>query len=481
LDISLGSIAYDSRKLNPNLSPLFVALRGNQTDGHQYIPAVLKAGSVALLVEDLKGIAPEVPAVQVANTREALAQIAAKFFGFPSRDLTLMGVTGTNGKTTITYLMEHVLRQCQYRPGITGTINCRFEEFVQESVMTTPESLDYQKMVFEMKQRGATHIVSEISSHSLSMRRCDQVDFDVVLFTNLSRDHLDFHENMEKYFEAKKMLFTSCISYSKKEEKTAVINIDDDFGYRLTNEISTPLLTYSLENDTADFFAKQIQSSREGISATVRTPSGEVLLRTNLLGRYNLSNCLGVLAACTSLKLDQKVVLQALATFENVPGRMHAVTSADNPNDAKTILVDYAHTPDALENVLMALKPLTPQNGRLMCLFGCGGDRDPGKRPLMGSVATKLSDWLMVTSDNPRTEKPEAIIADIQKGIPKEFTCVQIEVDRRKAIEKAVRSMGPQDILLIAGKGHENYQIFGTKKVPFDDVQVARDFLRETA
>lgn len=476
LGLPVEAIAYDSRKVQPG--SLFVAIRGEKLDGHQYVQQALNAGATTLMVENAASVPKGVTAVVVRDSRRALALAARAFFKNPSTSLKMVGITGTNGKTTVTYLVEHLLRGCGFNVGATGTVSTRYAGIVESSAMTTPESLDYQALLSKMASAGVQAVVSEVSSHALSMSRCDGVDFDVVAFTNLSRDHLDFHQTMENYFQSKARLFTTLLADSPKPDAAAVINLDDDYGRRLAHGLQRRTLTYAQHGDSANLIAEKANFSAAGIVAQIRFDRRVYALRSPLLGAHNLSNLLCALGVGAALGLDFEKMIEVLAQFDDVPGRLQRVTDPSG----KIVLVDYAHTPDALEKVLGALRSLVKAPQRLICVFGCGGDRDPGKRPMMGEVVSRLCDLFVATSDNPRSEDPQVILAAIQKGIlPAVAGKGRFEVDRRRGIELALEAAAPGDIVLIAGKGHEKYQIIGRDKFPFDDVEVARRYLEKAS
>ena len=472
LEVVIEGLSYDSRKVNPG--DLFFALCGKNEDGHRYIPSAIEKGAKAILCEKKGPSKENVPTIWVPDSRIALGEISSRFFSDPSKDLEVLGLTGTNGKTTLSFLCEEILKKSQISVGVTGTINCRFGNTSIPSLLTTPESLDYHALLEKMKGQGVTHVISEISSHSLEMKRCEGVSFKGAVFTNLSRDHLEFHETMEKYYLAKSKLFNHYLRQSKKKNPWAVVNIDDVYGKRLQKEYQGKLLTYALENTEADFFAKDSKFSSKGFEAKIQTPKGEISLETHLLGQHNLSNCLAALAVAEAWGMENSLAIEALSHLKRIPGRLDSV-----PNQqGKTVLIDYAHTPDALEKVLLALQPLVMNGGKLRCLFGCGGDRDSGKRSIMGELACVHADWVMITSDNPRTEDPRKIIEDILKGIPSSFKEFQVEIDRKKAIQKALSKTSQRDILLIAGKGHEDYQILGKERIEFDDFKISQKILQ---
>lgn len=473
--LEISGISIDSNKVKEG--HLFAALKGEKTDGHRYIDSALGNGAKALLVEDAPDRTyPGISVIQAGDSRESLARASANFYGHPTKELCLAGVTGTNGKTTVTYLLESIWKEEQRNPGVIGTIEYRYGGKRVEAPMTTPESLDLMKMLREMRDSGVDSAAMEVSSHAIDRKRVQECHFDAALFTNLTQDHLDYHGTIDNYYNAKKKLFTELLPASVKEKKFSVINVDDPFGLKLAKEAHGNVITYSLGDKSASVFAETFRVSEEGINARVITPWGTVQINSPLFGEHNLSNILAAASAALSLGSPPGAVEKAVAGFRTVPGRLERV---ENPLGFQ-ILVDYAHTPDALKNVLLAVRPLTA--GRVILVFGCGGDRDRTKRPQMGAVGIGLSDILIVTSDNPRTEPPEAIIDDIERGVlesdPRGKPYFRIS-DRREAIRKALGMAREKDTVLIAGKGHEDYQIVGAAKLPFDDRAAARDILKE--
>jgi len=408
--------------------------------------------------------------VLTQDSRRALAHVATRFYDFPSRELLLIGITGTNGKTTVSYLCEAVLQAAGHTTGVIGTIDYRCGGIRKEATRTTPEASDLQALLRWMRDQGADGVVIEVSSHSLALSRVEGCAFDVAIFTNLTQDHLDFHGTMDQYFEAKARLFPMV----KARKGTAVINLDDPAGKRLRDLTKTAVLTYGLSRE-ADLSAEAATYGLEGIHARISTPWGGGEIRSPLLGRHNLYNLLAATGAGLALNLPLERILEGLASLQRVPGRLERVECGQ----PFTVVVDYAHTPDALERVLRTVRDLAA--GRLIVLFGCGGDRDRGKRPLMGVAAARLADQLFLTSDNPRSEAPEAILEEIATGVrrvPGAMTRVTVLVDRREAIEAALQKAQPGDFVLLAGKGHETIQIIGERKVPFDDREVARAVLK---
>jgi UDP-N-acetylmuramoyl-L-alanyl-D-glutamate--2,6-diaminopimelate ligase len=435
---------------------LFFCVPGFTRDGHEFAEEAIERGAVALVVE--RPLGTEVPEIEVDSVRKAMAPAAASFFGDPTAKLQTVGVTGTNGKTTSAFLLRSLLEAGGSRAGLLGTVKSVVGGVEHEVVRTTPEAIDLQRTFREMLDGGDRACAMEVSSHALELHRADAIHFAAALFTNLTQDHLDFHGTMEDYFAAKRRLFT-CAAPG-----VAVVNIDDPYGRRLAAELPQPV-TFALERD-ATFRATDVESGLGGSRLTVR----DVELRTPMRGRFNVYNVLGAFATARALGIPEQAAAEAIAHSPPVPGRFEPVDEGQE----FAVLVDYAHTPDSLENVLDAARELTA--GRVHVVFGCGGDRDRGKRPLMGEIAQRLADRVVVTSDNPRSEDPEAIVQEILAGMS---GAVDSEVDRRAAIAEAIAGAAAGDVVVIAGKGHEQGQEFaGGFKVPFDDRTVAREILR---
>ncbi|MFQ5960483.1 MAG: UDP-N-acetylmuramoyl-L-alanyl-D-glutamate--2,6-diaminopimelate ligase [Candidatus Methylomirabilales bacterium] len=469
----IAAIEYDSRHAGPG--SLFVCVRGARHDGHQFIPEAARRGAVAFLVDrDVRAAGRgSVPGtiLRVQEARRALSHVATRFYDFASRKLCLTGITGTNGKTTVSYLSEAVLRAGGHRVGVIGTVEYRCEGISREAERTTPEASDLQALLRWMIAQGADAAIIEVSSHSLALHRVEGCAFNVAVFTNLTQDHLDFHGTMEEYFSAKAQLFTML----QEKEGTAVINLDDPAGKRLREMVHGPIVTYGLSAE-ADVTTAAPSYDLQGIRASVRTPWGTGELRSPLLGRHNLYNCLAAVGVGGALGVSLDRVLEGLTTVSHIPGRLEPVDCGQ----PFKVVVDYAHTPDALAWVLRALRELCA--GRLSVVFGCGGDRDRKKRPLMGEVAVQWADQAFLTSDNPRSEVPEAILDEVEAGVRRVRGGAQKtarHVDRREAIEVALQEAQPPDIVLIAGKGHERTQTIGHEVIPFDDRDVARDVLQQ--
>jgi UDP-N-acetylmuramoyl-L-alanyl-D-glutamate--2,6-diaminopimelate ligase len=474
----ISKLAYDSRAVEAGT--LFFCVRGMSSDGHEFAPGAVEAGASALVVECPLDLG--VPEVEVADARAAMAPLAAAFHGDPTMELALVGVTGTNGKTTTAFLVRSLLEAAGRRCGLLGTVHRVVGGEVEEVERTTPEAIDLQETFARMLEAGDQACVMEVSSHALVLHRADAIHFDVKVFTNLTQDHLDFHADMEDYFAAKRLLFSAegGAPVLKIEGGVSVVNVDDDYGRRLAEElqqegVAEALLTFSASGADADLSAREVSFDASGASFAAKTPAGELQVRTTLPGHFNVENALAALGAAHALGLDLADAAAALAGAARVPGRFEPI----DEGQPFTVLVDYAHTPDSMENVLRAARRLT--EGRLISVFGAGGDRDRDKRPLMGRAGAELSDLAVVTSDNPRSEQPQAIVGEIVAGIT-DRDGVVVEVDRRAAIALALREAGEGDTVVIAGKGHEQGQEFeGGRKIPFDDRDVARDELRKLA
>jgi UDP-N-acetylmuramyl-tripeptide synthetase len=461
---------------------VFFAIPGFAADGHDFIEDARQRGALAVVAQ--KPVSAGIPVLQVPDTRAALAQAAAAYYRNPSQHLTVVGLTGTNGKTTVSYLLENMLRQTGFKAGVIGTVNYRYGGHEIPASRTTPESLDLQRILADMRADGVTHVVMEVASHGLDLRRVDACWFDAAAFTNLTQDHLDFHGDMERYWASKKSLFTRLLPQGPKGRRArAVLNRDDPRGRSLWEEISgeRPVVTFGQSSDNT-IWPEIERSDLSGLEASVHTPQGLLTIASPLVGRHNLENILTAVGCAIALDLPAAAITAGIAATAAVPGRLEPVADPGG----RFIYVDYAHTPDALENVLKALDKLRQR--RLICVFGCGGDRDRRKRPLMGEIAARLSDLAVVTSDNPRTEDPLAIIDDamegVRRGAPRGLTPEEaanggdedghvIVPDRREAIGLAIRVAKPGDTILIAGKGHETYQIIGRTTIPFDDREEA--------
>src|SRR6202790_2196587 len=469
LDRAVESIAYDSRRVQRN--GLFVALRGERNDGHEFIGQAIENGA-SVIVAEREEKNPRATCLLVENTRTALADLAATFYGLPTRRLKLAAVTGTNGKTTTTFLIKHICERANLRCGLIGTVRYEIGERVLPATRTTPESLDLQELLAQISSAGCKAAAMEVSSHALAQNRVRDLEWDVAVFTNLTQDHLDFHGTMENYFESKAKLFTGLAQQQKKQKPTAIINIDDRYGAQLVDRIAkkVSVITFGV-NARANFRASNYRMEFGGTSFQLDARGKSYLVRVPLIGRFNVANSMAALAAANALGLNLREAVLSLGKSPQVPGRLEAVPAKRQFQ----VFVDYAHTPDALLNVLKTLRELEPR--RLIVVFGCGGDRDKQKRPLMAEAVDRHADFAIITSDNPRKEDPNAIIAEVEKG----FRSNRYEKvpDRAEAIKRAIELAQPRDIVLIAGKGHENYQEFADHPVPFDDMQVARRALED--
>ena len=487
--MTIGCDGSDSpRTCNPEINTItcraqevmpgdvFVAIKGFVVDGHDYIDQATAQGACAIVCEKPANV--DVATVVVENSRKALAQLSAAYYGNPSGEMLVIGITGTNGKTTTSYLIESILQAAGFSVGVIGTINCRYGGKVFDNPVTTPESLDLQRILFDMRGAGVTHVVMEVSSHALDLYRVHQCQFDLAVFTNFTQDHLDYHKSMEHYWACKRKLFIELLPASTgRTRHRAVLNVAVPKGRALAQEIALPFLSCGegMGNDLNTLAAK---FDLNGIQARISTPHGELPIFSRLVGRHNLENILNAVGVGFALEIPPDTIIAGVQSLEDVSGRLERIPNAHR----RFVYVDYAHTPDALENSLLALRSLTAD--RIICVFGCGGDRDRAKRPKMGAIVGRLSDLMVVTSDNPRTESPEKIIDEIVDGVHGECNlqytledlqqgfkgkgCVAI-VDRRQAIGVALSVSRPGDTILIAGKGHEPYQVVGTRKRPFDD------------
>lgn len=477
-DCDITGIAFDSRRVLPG--NLFVAIPGTQVDGHDYVPKALEKGAKALVLEKTVATPSHVPTFRVENSRKALSRLSAYWFGHASRDMRVIGITGTNGKTTICSLLESFFNAQGWKAGRIGTIGFHFGNKEGTLQHTTPESLEIQGLLHDMKAAQVQYVAMEVSSHAIDLHRADDIHFDQAIFTNLTPEHLDYHKSMELYFESKKKLFTLLLPEGGGISRS-IINADDPYGQKLLELIKDePLWTYSTHSQSKwDLFPKNYRSSLSGLEGKISTPAGDLEFHTSLIGTFNLSNLLAATGAAVGRGVELKSIAKALKDFQQVPGRLERIENKHGLH----IFVDYAHTPDALKNVLQTLRELDPP--RIITVFGCGGDRDRTKRPIMGREVARFSEVAVVTSDNPRTEAPEKIIGEILPGIQEggmtvEKEC-QVEPDRRKAIALALNEAKSGDVVLIAGKGHEDYQILGTKRIHFDDRETAREILGASA
>lgn len=493
-DPEIGSIHYRAQEVLPG--GMFVALKGRKADGHDFVDQAFERGAAAVVVQktdrlDLKATAAgttrdDAAVVQVPDTRKALADLAARFYGNPSHHMALIGITGTNGKTTVSYLIESVLAKAGFEVGVIGTINYRYAGKTFNNTMTTPESLDLQRILADMLRAGVTAVVMEASSHAMDLYRIRGCAFDVGVFTNLSQDHLDFHGNMTSYWSSKKRFFTEYLKAGPKKQKAvAVINCDDPKGRELTRVFSGKTIkTGSLP--TCDVRIETSRYDLNGTAGKVATSGGSFEFKTPLVGIHNVENILSTAGAAVAFQIEPAAIKAGIEAIAAIPGRLERIAN----DGGRFVYVDYAHTPAALENAVSALKQMAP--ARIICVFGCGGDRDKKKRPLMGAVVARLSDLAIVTSDNPRTEDPVMIIDQILPGIrrvnPVAYSSRDldagfvgkgyvVEPDRRQAIELGIRVSRPGDVVIIAGKGHETYQVLGSTTIDFDDREEARKAL----
>jgi UDP-N-acetylmuramoyl-L-alanyl-D-glutamate--2,6-diaminopimelate ligase len=462
-DVRISGLNYDSRHVQRG--DLFFAVSGAHVDGHAYVAQAVERGASAVVSE--RPVNTSVPSIVAPSILEAMSKISAAFYDHPSKRIPVIGITGTNGKTTTTFLIENIFRKAERLCGVLGTVNYRIGADQWPAPNTTPMSVDVQRFIDLAAQKKAAAVVMEVSSHALALHRVDDVVFSAGVFTNLTQDHLDFHKTMEEYFRAKSLLF------KRAEHVHAAINIDDEYGVRLAKELKNPI-TYAIDAE-AKLRALDVASDLRGIRFVMRMPSGSTFpIINNLLGRHNIYNCLSAAGAMLAYGLPEKAIAEGLNQNHSVPGRLERVEAGQR----FVVAVDYAHTHDALAQVLTTLRATGPR--RLICVFGAGGDRDKTKRPKMGRVAVEIADQVVVTSDNPRSEQPAAIMKDIEQGIlaagKKNYVMIE---SREEAIQSAVASAKDGDIILIAGKGHETYQIFADRTIHFSDFDVARRALKK--
>lgn len=484
LNADIVGICFDARKVQPNT--LFIAIKGTQSDGHDYIDQAIQGGAIALVVENFD-VVPQSFAglvLKVADSRQMLDLLASRFYDYPSQKLFCFGVTGTNGKTSITYLLEHILNAHKKLTGVMGTINHRVGDRIWDSQMTTPDPITLQGRLHEFVNEGAYAAALEVSSHALEQKRADSVHFNTVIFTNLTHDHLDYHKTMKHYFEAKQKLFTDLMWFSLKRPLFAVVNIDDEFGRRL--RLADPVIGWTYGQNEADFQFKILKMNFAETEFELKTPLESIQVKVPLTGKHTVYNVVASMAAALTCGVSLEQSMRALTHFSGIPGRLQRVLT-QNSQDKCVVFIDYAHTPDALENSLKSLQKIREDSiksgertNKIMTVFGCGGDRDKTKRPKMAEIAARLSDYVYITSDNPRTENPLTIIADIQKGLPVGFNQFTVQEDRDAAIKLAIAKAEDGDVILIAGKGHEDYQIIGTEKKYFSDYELAQKYLKES-
>lgn len=461
----ISGVSYDSRTTSPG--DLFFCIPGATADGHRFAGTAVAKGAVAVVVERTLDL--DVAQVTVSDARRAMGRMGAAFYGHPADDLMVLGVTGTNGKTTTAFLIDSILRADGRKTGLIGTVETRIGDRVQPGVRTTPESIDLQRLFADMRAEGVSAVAMEVTSHALVLHRVEGVRFQAAAFTNLSQDHLDFHSGMDDYFAAKRSLFTV-----RRVERGA-INVDDEYGRRILADAEVPLAGFGVSTD-ADVRAEDVAFSPTGSRFRIRTPKGDLVVETHLIGGFNVSNCLAAAAVTLQAGVGLEAIESGLRSLTAVPGRFESI-DAGQPF---SVVVDYAHTPDSLDNVLRAARGAT-REGRVVCVFGCGGDRDRGKRPLMGAVAAQLADVVVVTSDNPRSEDPDAIIGEILEGVlaHKPQGPDVVTADRSDAIHAALSAATEGDVVVIAGKGHETGQQFADRTIGFDDRLVARAALAE--
>lgn len=459
-DIGIEDLYYDSREVTPN--SLFFCIKGLTVDGHDFAPQAVAKGAKVLVLERDVDVDGDITKVFVPNSKTAMAYMAKNFYRNPTKDINFIGVTGTNGKTTVTYLVKSILEKAGQKVGLIGTISNMIGDRKMPSKFTTPESLELQKLLREMADENVDSVVMEVSSHSLALGRVEGCEYDIGVFTNLSQDHLDFHANMEEYRDAKAKLFT--------QSKLAIINEDDKNGRWIKKRVPTKVFTYGIYKD-ADIYARELEITDRGVAFHLHTPSGSIPINLAIPGIFSIYNGLAAASICYNLGISLEIIAQGLQEVKGVDGRFELL---DTGTDYSVIL-DYAHTPDGLENILTTAKEFA--KGRIITLFGCGGDRDHGKRPIMGEIAGKYSDLCIITSDNPRSEDPMDIIKDIVPGIEKTGCDYTIIENRREAIEYALAQAQKDDIVILAGKGHETYQILKDKTIPFDEKQIVAEIL----
>ena len=467
LDLEVNRVCTNSHACK--VGDLFIGMPGTRVDGGEFWRSAVGQGAIAAVVTpeaaDKHPPTEDACIIQTEDMIATCSAIAAAFHDYPASKLNTVGVTGTNGKTTTSHLIEYFLLQAQQPTAILGTLYTRWPGYSKTATHTTPFSVELQSQLADAVKAGNKYAVMEVSSHALAQGRVKACSFEVGVFTNLTQDHLDYHKDMEDYFQAKSLLFTP--EYLKGK---AIINLDDSYGQRLIEQLDpSQVWTYSVNNSNADLYTSSLDYQPTGVKGTLHTPVGAMTFSSPLIGQFNLANFLAAVGTALHLGVELRVLIDSLPNFAGVPGRMERV-QIDVKQDV-SVIVDYAHTPDSLENLLKAARPFI--SGRMICVFGCGGDRDRSKRPLMGKIGAELADLAVVTSDNPRTENPEQILKDVIAGIPDALEPLVI-ADRAKAISSAIKNAQPGDGILIAGKGHEDYQILGTEKVHFDDREQAR-------
>ena len=473
-NVSIQDITADSRAVKPN--SLFIALDGATVDGHNYIDKAVAAGAVAVIVSKPVTVPADVCVITVDDTRQAMMVCVPYFFDYPANRMRMVGVTGTNGKTTTTHMIRHILKAQGHKVGVIGTVHIMIGDTSYPIHNTTPDVVDLQHILHQMVQENVEYCVMEVSSHALALGRVSGVEFDTAVFTNLTQDHLDFHKTFENYLAAKCKLFEQVSAPNQvKDNKGAVINIDDSYGYRVMEKTTAPTITYStLGKGTLN--ASDVHMSTKNSQYTVNYKGESYPVSMNTTGLFNVYNTLAAIGACLQEGISMEAIDTALKTFSSVPGRFELIEEGQD----FAVVVDYAHTPDGLQNILETAKAI--KENRIIIVFGCGGDRDATKRPIMGRIAAEYGDKIYVTSDNPRTEDPVQIVKDVEVGVKealREGTSYEVIVDRREAINHAIHDAKAGDIVIIAGKGHENYQILKNETIHFDDREEARKALKE--
>lgn len=473
-NVSIQDITADSRAVKPN--SLFIALDGATVDGHNYIDKAVDAGAVAVIVSKPVTVPADVCVITVDDTRQAMMVCVPYFFDYPANRMRMVGVTGTNGKTTTTHMIRHILKAQGHKVGVIGTVHIMIGDTSYPIHNTTPDVVDLQHILHQMVQENVEYCVMEVSSHALALGRVSGVEFDTAVFTNLTQDHLDFHKIFENYLAAKCKLFEQVSAPNQvKDNKGAVINIDDSYGYRVMEKTTAPTITYStLGKGTLN--ASDVHMSTKNSQYTVNYKGESYPISMNTTGLFNVYNTLAAIGACLQEGISMEAIDTALKTFSSVPGRFELIEEGQD----FAVVVDYAHTPDGLQNILETAKAI--KENRIIIVFGCGGDRDATKRPIMGRIAAEYGDKIYVTSDNPRTEDPVQIVKDVEVGVKealREGTSYEVIVDRREAINHAIHDAKAGDIVIIAGKGHENYQILKNETIHFDDREEARKALKE--
>lgn len=458
-DTEITAVTYDSRQVTRG--SLFVAVRGFNTDGHAYIEKAVAAGAAAILAEENGDWG--IPVAVCPDTRRGLAEVGAAFYGYPAEKLKIIGVTGTNGKTTTTYLIKQVLDLLGYKTGLIGTNQNIIGDVATPAARTTPESLDLQKMLADMVAAGVTYVIMEVSSHSLALSRTHGIQFYEAVFTNLTQDHLDFHETMENYMACKAKLFS--------QARHGVINVDDTYGSQIKALAKCPVQTFGVENES-DLQGRNIRLSERGVICTAEVGGAPYEIRLGIPGMFSIYNALSATAACLGMGIPMEDILKGLVLAKGVKGRAEVVPIAAN----YTVLIDYAHTPDGLENIIRTVRGFA--KGRVVTLFGCGGDRDKTKRPIMGEIAASLSDFTIVTSDNPRSEEPGAIIRDIEKGMEQYKDKYTVVENRKEAIRYSMKNARENDVIILAGKGHETYQILKDGTIDFDERAIVKEIFK---